>query len=431
MEGEFPRHYDHEIRLGVRVPQAQAAAFLALVRGRPWRFREVAATPEHRDYDVHVPVSGAALGATVAAAVGFRKACDRSGVDARIITSARMRPRPTRTQTYLVLPRVPESRAPVALLLALTWWRARGRVHARSLEEARSLLPEFAARHPEAGPADSLTVVGLPDRIHSSAPNPVLGAVALGVFLLVCGATLFAAWLAGEAVLGPMLTVWIAVPCLFGLWQVLIRIPESLANTWFPLVITVLAVPATLALGDFSLTVYLDAFGIGADEVALSGVGRFAATTESAPRVIQALVVSLGLFGLVRHFHLLSLGAAPFLIGLMAVILVLAYVLGALTDQLREDTAQGAAHVEAYRAEGGEARFHSGVEPAVVCVDPGEDPVVRVGPPLTTDRPVLYFAGANDVDLLWDRDEGVTRVPRFSVTLTPVDTLDAPCPPTG
>ncbi|MFE3458126.1 hypothetical protein ACFXKD_11315 [Nocardiopsis aegyptia] len=428
MEGEFPRHYDHEVRLGVRVPQAQAAALLALMCGRPWRFREVGATPEHRDYDVHIPVSGAALGAAVAASVRFRKACDRSGVDARIVTSARLRPGPARTHAYLVLPRVAADRIPANVLLALTWWRARGRVHAETLAEARSLVPEFVARNPEAGPADSLTVAGLPDRMHTSERSPVLGAVALGVFLLVCGAVLLAAWSAGEAALRPFLTTLVAVPLVFGVWQVLIRIPESLAGTWFPLVITVLAIPAMVALGDFSLTVYLDAFGIGANEVALSGVSRFAATTESAPPVIQALVVSLGLFGLVRHFHLVTLGVAPFLIGLAAVLLALAYVLGALTDQLRADTAQGEAHVEAYRAEGGEARFHAGVEPAVVCVDPGEDPVVRVGPPLTTDRPVLYFKGAKDVDLLWDREEGVTRVPRFSVTLTPVDTLDDPCP---
>ncbi|WP_121181934.1 hypothetical protein [Nocardiopsis sp. Huas11] len=430
MEGEFPRHYDHEVRLGVRVPQAQGAAFLALVRGQPWRFLEVAATPEHRDYDVHLPVSGAAVGSAVAAATRFRKACDRSGVDARITTSARLRSRPNSTHAYLVLPDAPTRRIPAALFLALTWWRAKGRVHAQSLTEARARVPEFVARNPEAGPAEALTVVGLPDRIHTSDRNPVLGAVALGVFLLVCGAMLFYAWRAGDVVIGPLITTMIAVPCLFGLWQVLIRIPESLANTWFPLIITVLAIPAMVALGDFSLTVYLDAFGIGADEVALSGISRFAATTESAPRVLQALVVSLGLFGLIRHFHLVTIGGAPFLIGVLAVLFGLAYVLGALTDQLREDAAQGEAHVETYRAEGGESRFHSGVEPAVVCVDPGEDPVTRVGPPLTTDRPVLYFAGANDVDLLWDREEGVTRVPRFSVALTPVDTLDDPCPAT-
>lgn len=47
------------------------------------------------------------------------------------------------------------------------------------------------------------------------------------------------------------LSVLISVLRLFGLWQVVIRIPESLANTWFPLGITVLAIPARVALGDF------------------------------------------------------------------------------------------------------------------------------------------------------------------------------------
>lgn len=64
----------------------------------------------------------------------------------------------------------------------------------------------------------------------------------------------------------------------------------------------------------------------------------------------------------------------------------------------------------------------------MVCVEPGPDPVKRIEAPLTTDRPVLYFDGANNVDLLWDQEQGLTKVPRFTVSLTPVPGLDSDCP---
>jgi hypothetical protein len=152
---------------------------------------------------------------------------------------------------------------------------------------------------------------------------------------------------------------------------------------------------------------------------------------------LTVLLVSLGAFGLLRYFHIGTPGA-PFLPRLMTVLAICLYglatvfvLLTTMKGPLEQGSQVGAAHVAHYRSEGGEPRGHVGVTPSVVCVEPGDGAVNRIGPPLTTDRPVLYFDGANDVDLLWDRDRGLTKVPRFSVSLTPVPDLDAACPEPG
>jgi hypothetical protein len=245
----------------------------------------------------------------------------------------------------------------------------------------------------------------------------------------------------GVVVLGLSLTVWrpedvtfragvatfIAIPCLFGVWQMLRRVPEGRINTWLPLGLTALAAPLAVALGSLSHDVYLSAFGIGPGEVAQAGQGRVIALGETLPLVLFALIFSLGIFGLLRYFHLGGRGA-QFLQWMLTIGAVCVYGLTAVIVLMERDARIGSGHVVAYRSEGGVPRSHAGVLPSVVCVELGGDPSHRIGPPLTTDRPVLYFEGENDIDLLWDREHGLTKVPRFSVSLTPVTDLDDICP---
>lgn len=225
----------------------------------------------------------------------------------------------------------------------------------------------------------------------------------------------------------------LALPCGFGVWQMFRHIPEGRINTWLPLGLTSLGAPLAIALSTSNQDAYLAAFGASPGDVVTSGPGRLFALAGFLP-VLIALLVSLGAFGLLRYFHIGTPGASffPRLLTILAVCLYgLATVYVLLTTMkgpLEQGAQVGSDHVAHYRSEGGAPRGHVGVTPSVVCVEPGGDPVQRIGPPLTTDRPVLYFDGANNVDLLWDREHGLTKVPRFSVSLTPVPDLNSVCP---
>jgi hypothetical protein len=440
MEGEFPPYYDHVVRIGVEVGTEHVPGFVALVRGQAWQMREVGGDP--RRYDVHIALSGAAFGAVHAALSEFRYACDRAGTHIRIVFATRLRPQRSSFRSYPVLPRarMPEREWLAALARHLLRWRARGGIHARSLAEARDLLPEFTERNPGVGRLDELMVVGPPD---TAAPAPGDGEqerpfglkdpyVLFGGLLVVVGAVvivlLLTVWRPASLSFPAAVASVIAIPCLFGVWQMLRRVPEGRLNTWLPLALTALAAPLAIALANLSHNTYLAVFGITPGEVVPTGTGRTVALVETLPLVLFALVLSLGIFGFLRHFHLTSHGHSRFLQWLLAVAVVLVYGLTAVTVLMERDSGTGRSHVAAYRSGGGPPRTHAGIQPSVVCVKVGQTPVQRVGPELTTERPVLYFPGANNTDLLWDREDGLTRVPRFSVTLTPVAELDSPCP---
>ena len=438
-EGELPRHHDHVVRIGVEVEPRDEATFLATVSGQPWQRRNLGGGR----HDVHVAVSGAALGSTRAALAEFHHVSTKSGAGARILFAARLRPRLPPSRRYLVLPKawVPEQEWLAAPLRTLMAWRSHGTIQARSLAEARSRLTEFTDRNPEAGPPSGLTVAGPPDPPGAAGPGTDTATVELlddWRFLLIAALLIGA----GVVFVGLYVTLWMpeqisrqaavaflaCLPCLFGVWQMLRRVPEGRLNTWLPLGLTALAVPSAIALSTFSQDIYLNEFGISAGEVLPTGPGRVFALAGTLPLVLFALVITLGLFGLLQYFHLAVRGHFRFLQWLLVFLVVALYGLTAVEALMERDTERGRDHVATYKEEGGPAQSHTGVRPAVVCVEPGADPVNRIGPSLTSDRPVLYFSGANNVDLLWDREHELTKVARFSVDLTPVADLDSECP---
>ncbi|GAA1110221.1 hypothetical protein [Nocardiopsis metallicus] len=446
LKGELPRYYDHVVRIGVEVQPQDEAAFLGAVAGQPWQVQSLG----QGRHDVRVPVSGAALGSTGAALAEFHHALNRAGAGVRIVFAARLRPQLSPSRRYMVMPRGWMTRpgwlaAPVRGLMA---WRSRGTIQAASLAEARSRLADFANRNPEAGSPDGLTVVGPPDPPRATnpgtdpAPEDLLDdwRFLLATSLLVCV-------VGGSAILGLYAATWrsegnvfpvaaaslLALPSGFGVWQMLRHIPEGRINTWLPLGLTTLGVPLTVALSTSNQDAYLAAFGISPGDVVTNGPGRLFALAGFLP-ALAVLFVSLGAFGLLRYFHLGGRGT-EFFPRLMTVLAVCLYGLATLfvllttmKGPLEQGAQVGADHVAHYRSEGGAPRGHVGVTPSAVCVEPPDDPVKRIGAPLTTDRPVLYFEGANDIDLLWDREHGLTKVPRFSVSLTPVTDLDDVCP---
>ena len=449
LTGELPAHYDHVVRIGVEVEPRDEPAFLATVGGRPWQTRHLG---EGR-YDVRVAVSGVALGATRAALAEFQHALSKSGTKVLVTFAARPLHTPSSSRRYLVLPRdrMPRWEWAAAPVRVLRSWRSRGTIQASSLAEARSMLDDFVNRNPEAGPPDGLMVVGPPDPPGATSPagdgrgsavrDPLddrrfLPIVTL-MILAVGGVVLFGLYVSTWRPEGNLFPVVIAsllaLPCGFGVWQMFRHIPEGRINTWLPLGLTALVPPLTIALSTANQDAYLEAFGISPGDVVTSGPGRLFALAGFLP-VLVVLLVSLGAFGLLRYFHIGTPGAS-FFPRLMVVLSVCLYGLATLyvllttmKGPLEQGSQVGSDHVAHYRSEGGAPRGHVGVTPSVVCVEPGDGPIQRIGPPPTTDRPVLYFDGANDVDLLWDREHGLTKVPRFSVSLTPVPDLNSACP---
>lgn len=437
-QGNLPRYHDHVVRIGVEVEPQDEANFLATVGDRPWRFQR---RGEGR-YDVHIGVSGAALGSTGAALAEIHHVLARSGVSARVVFATRLRPRPSPFRRYRILPRgrMPAREWLAAPVRGLMSWRSKGTLQATSLAEARSRLADFVARNPQVGRADRLMVAGPPDPLGTTPSSadqeedPLDGPLLPLIIVLLVGAgaafigLYVALWLPEEIPTRHAVAFLISLPCLFGVWQMFRRIPEGRINTWLPLGLTALAAPLTIGLSNFSRDVYLQAFGISPGEVPPTGQGRLFAVADTLPLVTFALLLSLGVFGLLQYFHFTVRGDLRLLQWLMALIVVLVYGLTSVTVLLERDARRGLEHVARYQAEGGPARGHTGVTPSVVCVETGTDPVQRIGPPLTTDRPVLYFDGENGVDLLWDREHGLTKVTRFSVSLTPVPDLNADCP---
>ncbi|MBE2998392.1 hypothetical protein IDM40_06680 [Nocardiopsis sp. HNM0947] len=446
MKGELPRHYDHVVRIGVEADPRDEAAFLAVAGGRPWQTRRVG--PGR--YDVHIAVAGAALGATGVALAECHQAMDKAGSNARVVCAARLLRRSQPSRRYLVLPkgRMPEREwlaAPARGLLA--WW-SRGTIQAASLEEARSRLPDFAERNPEAGPPTGLMVAGPPDPPDAPSPGSapaehdpwsdwrflLAAAAAIAAGALFLG--LYSAFWMPEGITRWLFAGILAAGfCVFGLWQMLRRVPEGRINTWLPVALAALATPLAVALSNSSYDTYLETFGITPGEVAPTGAaGRLFALSDTLPPVLFVLLFSLGVFGLLRYFHVgrRGVGFVPQLLSVGVVglygLATLYLLLTAMAVSLERSVEVGAEHAAHYRDQGGEPLGHAGVLPSAVCAVPDEDPVTRIGPPLTTDRPVLYFEGTDGVDLLWDREHGLTKVPRFSVSLTPVPDLDAECP---
>lgn len=446
LKGQLPRHYDHVVRIGVETEPPDEAAFLATVSGRPWQTQSLG---EGR-YNVRVAVSGAALGSTRAALSEFHHTLTRAGVGVRVMFAARPHPRPSPSRRYLVLPRgwMTERRWLAAPIRNLMAWRSRGIIQAVSLTEAGSKLADFADRNPEAGPPDELVVVGPSDLPGATSPgtdstvgDPLddwrfLLAVAF-LIVVVGGAALFGLYAITRRAEGGLFLTAVAfpivLPFLFGAWQMFRRIPEGRINTWLPLGLTALAPPLAIALSTSNQDAYLDAFGIAPGDVVTVGPGRLFALAGFLP-VLIALLVCLGAFGLFQYFHL-GIRETPFRYRVPVAAVVLLYgiftvsiLLTTMQGPLERGARVGADHVAHYRSEGGEPRGHVGITPSTVCVEPGGGPVSRIGPPLTTDRPVLYFSGADNVDFLWDREHGLTKVTRFSVSLTPVPDLDTECP---
>ncbi|NYH55772.1 hypothetical protein HNR06_005361 [Nocardiopsis arvandica] len=317
-------------------------------------------------------------------------------------------------------------------------WQSQGYIRARSVEDAQAMLPTYLAEHPGVGEQGTLTVIGGKGRVEELRQGPLpspgellllLAMVAVGALSVVLFLTaLLTVFLptGGSARAGIALLT--ALLCSFGVWLLLRRLPEGHMHVWLPVVVTSLIPFLALAAGHLDIHTYMWQFGITPGDISIPSYNLALSSAYSVIPILCAAVIVLGLFGFGHHFHLGGRGHFRYLSWLLAATAVALYILVTMQFLIEKSSTAGARDVIRYQTQGGPPAEHAGIRPTPVCVEHTLSSGKRFGPPLPTNRPVLHFNGVNKTDVLWDRENGVTKVPSFAVTLTPVPGLDRSCP---
>lgn len=440
-EGSLPEQHDHVVRVNLAVHVDQEPDLRVGLGSRSWPFRKSDPLPEEREpknhrYTTLIPIMGASLGATGEAISRLQHACRKVGVKISILSTARPRPRDTPTWRYRVVPIASEPHNRVQALYQgiVLRWQSPGYVRARSLEAAKAMLPAYLAENPGVGDQGKLTVTGRKGRTHEprQGPLPSRGellllatfsavtvlslALVLTVFLPTGGSTP-----AGIGLLATLLGS-------FGVWLLLRRLPEGHVHVWLPIIVTSLIPILALAAGHLDIHIYMWQFGITPGDISIPSYNLALASVRSFFPIFCAAVIVLGIFGFGHHFHLGGRGHFRYLNWLLATIVVGLYIIITTQFVIERSSTSGARDIARYQAQGGPPAERAGIRPTPVCVDPTVTSGNRFGPTLSAHRPVLHFNGVDKTDVLWDRENGVTKVPSFSVTLTPVPDLDSPCP---
>lgn len=438
-DGTYPEKYDHVVRVGVRVPAVETPELRVLLKSNSWPFREATESPEEPRvrcvrFTVHVPVPGASMGAVTEATSRLSYACAQAHIGAHIVSASRPRTPGTALLTYHVVPDVTSPSGVFRCLHKLRLRsRSQGTIRARSLSHAKEELSDFRAENPGVGREFDVTVTGPRGPVAEPVRSPLPATWEALLFLFMVAAVcttvgLFLTVLLPEG--GSPLTgtaVLATAFCFFGVWLLLRRLPEGPVNTWLPVVVTTLIPVLSVAAAHMNVYTYLFQFEIAPGDADISGYNLVLAGADSILPILSSAVIALGFFGFAYHFHLGGRGHQMFLNWLLAALIVFLYA-GLSTQIITETSANtGAEHVAHYR-DGGAPVEQFGIVPTPVCVDERSEIEDRFGPAPPTDRPILHFGFANDTDFLWDPEDGLTKVPSFSVPLTPVAGLDSTCP---
>lgn len=440
-EGMLSSQHDHVVRVSLAIRVDQEPDLRVVLESEKWPFRRSRLPagelePRGIRYTALIPIKGASLGATGEAIARLERACQKAGVRVSVLSTARPRPRNDSTQRYRVVPIVPEPRNHLQALYqgGVRQWRSPGYVRARSLEEAKATLPAYLAENPGVSDQDKFTVLDGKGRAHEPRQGPfpsrgellllatfgsvsVLSSIlALTVFLPTGGST--------PTGIGLLTTLLGS----FGVWLLLRRLPEGHLLVWLPILVTSLIPLLALTAGYLDIHTYMWQFGITPGDISIPSYNLALASVSSFLPILCAAVIVLGIFGFGYHFHLGGRGHSRYLNWLLATIIVGLYIITATQVVIERSSTAGAGDVARYRTQGGSPTERAGIRPTPVCVESTLSSGKRFGPALPTDRPVLHFNGVNRTDVMWDRENGVTKAPSFSVTLTPVSDLDSPCP---
>jgi len=438
-EGTYPKKYDHVVRIVVSVPAAEAPDLRVLLNSRSWPFRESENPPEstrsrYVRFTVHVPILGASLWAETEAASRFSRACTQARIEAHLVSTSRPRSSGATFRTYRV---VPDVAAPHGVLRSrlhelVLHACSQGTIRARSLARAKEELPGFLEENPGVGRDVDVTVRGPEGPVAEPARGPlpsvrdVLVLSLAGIVVCTVVALVFTVVLPGGSVQLAG-TVILATACFVGVCLLLRQLREGTVNTWLPVVITGLFPVLLIPAAHLNVYAYLSEFGISPGDAEISGYHLFLSGREAAVIIFLTAVFALSLFGFLFHFHFGGFGSKGVVIWSLAVGSVALYTFLPVRFILDSSTSTGAEHVAHYQ-DGGAPVSQFGIVPTPVCVEQSSEIDDRFGPAPPTDRPVLHFGFANDIDFLWDPEEELTKVPSFSVPLTPVTGLDSTCP---
>lgn len=440
-EGTLPDKYDHIVRVTFEVDPDQEPNLRLLLKSISWPFLKLdpqPGDPDMRDirYIIQIPITGASSGSTGKAVSLLREHCRRAGVRITLMSTARPRPREAPSRQYHVVSVVPDTDHRVEKLYQRVMLRAlsQGTIRARSLTEAEARLPGYIANHPGVGELDELTVIGRLGRVDASRQSPLpsrgeLLLIATMIITVVLVLTLMLTALLPEGgTPGEGIFLLTTALCLFGVWLLLRLLRESQMNSWF-LGVATSSIPILVAgMGYLDIYTYMWQFDIAPGDIDIPVYHQALASMNSIAPIAGASIIAAGIFGFLQHFHLGGYGHLRFLNWLFASLIMFTYV-GTTTHFLIERTStMGALDAIRYQTVGGPISDHAGITPTPVCIEDAAEPKARFGPELPTERPVLHFQGMNGTDLLWNGGEGITKVPGFSVTLTPVNDLDRSCP---
>lgn len=442
-EGTPIQKHDHIVRLGLTVHIDQEPDLRILLESQHWPFKEsehptTEPNRNHVRYTTMIPIKGASMNATGEAVSKLQYACRKAGVTVSVRSTARPQPGDTPTRRYRVVPVAPEPRTRLEALYqrAALRWRSPGYVQARSLKDAKTALPDYLAEHPGVGNQGELTVIGKkgnpeePRQARLHGLGELLILIAAGTVAALSLALFLTALLptGGSARTGIALIT--ALLCSLGVWLLFRRLPEGYLHVWLPVIATSLIPLLALAAGYLDIHTYMWQFGITPGDISIPGYNIALASMSSVFPILGATIAVLGIFGFGHHFHLGGRGHLRYLNWLLAASVVVLYVATTAQVLIERSSTAGARDVARYQAQGGTPSDHAGIKPTPVCVEPASTAEDRFGPALPANRPVLHFSGVNKTDVLWDTENGVTKVPNFSVTLTPVPDLDSSCPVT-
>jgi hypothetical protein len=183
---------------------------------------------------------------------------------------------------------------------------------------------------------------------------------------------------------------------------------------------------------------YLDRFDIRADAVPTPRLGTYLAAGEPMGLALGSMLFFLAVVGWLRYFHLGRDSGNRFFAAVLASLLIVSYVLGAILLGTSQAAKTAGRDAENAARDGIEPDAYFGIYGHFMClspVDPDQPLPVENGP-APTDHPVLSFGSSGDWIWLWDpkRKNGDVQesfaVRREDVRLIPRENPETKgCPP--
>ncbi|MFD3843233.1 hypothetical protein ACFWWC_44550 [Streptomyces sp. NPDC058642] len=153
---------------------------------------------------------------------------------------------------------------------------------------------------------------------------------------------------------------------------------------------------------------YLDRFDIRADAVPTPRLGTYLAAGEPMGLALGSMLFFLAVVGWLRHFHLGRDSGNRFFAAVLASLLIVSYVLGAILLGTSQAAKAAGRDAENAARDGDEPDAYFGIYGHFMCLSPADPdkPLPVENGPAPTDHPVLSFGASGDWIWLWDPRRG-------------------------